>query len=172
MTDTGASCHERLRAAARDDNEEMLLSAIEDEHCEINHADGWVFRRVLDTADDPLRKSRLGNTALHYATSHGSTNVLEHILCHVDCDVDPINAVEKATPLHLAAQLNDEELRCFIVNSLLDAGADITIRDKTGRTAREMIPPDDEETMSLFNRMEAMNSLDLDDIADDEKPTI
>ena len=56
--------------------------------------------------------------------SLGSTVVLEHILEHEDCDVDPINRLEAATPLHLALQLEDPELRLAVVESLLDAGAD------------------------------------------------
>jgi len=55
---------------------------------------------------------------------HASTDVLEHILSHEDCDVDPINRIDKATPLHLAIQIGDTELRLHIFESLLDAGAD------------------------------------------------
>jgi len=57
---------------------------------------------------------------------HGSTEVLEHILSHENCDVDPVNRIDKATPLHLAVQLEDPELRKYIVESLLEAGADTT----------------------------------------------
>ena len=56
--------------------------------------------------------------------SLGCTDVLEHILSHEDCDVDPVNRIEGATPLHLALQLENQELRQFVVESLLDAGAD------------------------------------------------
>ena len=59
-----------------------------------------------------------------YRVSHGSTDVLEHILSCPGCDVDPVNRVEKATPLHLAVRLESENLRRYIVSSLLDAGAD------------------------------------------------
>lgn len=52
--------------------------------------------------------------------------MLEHILSHEDCDVDPINNVGRKTPLHLAVQLNDPEIRNYIIDSLLDAGADTT----------------------------------------------
>ena len=50
--------------------------------------------------------------------------MLEHILSHEDCDVDPINRIDKATPLHLAVQIEHTELRLYIFDSLLDAGAD------------------------------------------------
>lgn len=58
------------------------------------------------------------------SVSHGSTDVLEHILSHEDCDVDPINRIEKATPLHIAVRIEDPELRRHITESLLEAGAD------------------------------------------------
>lgn len=61
---------------------------------------------------------------------HGSLDVLEHILSHEQCDVDPINRLGE-TPLHLAissTELDEEdgELREEVVGSLLDAGADVT----------------------------------------------
>lgn len=59
-----------------------------------------------------------------YSASKGSTDVLEHILSHEDCDVDPINRIERATPLHLALRIDEAELRKHVVESLLDAGAD------------------------------------------------
>ena len=59
-----------------------------------------------------------------HSASHGSVDVLEHILAHEDCDVDPINRLEAATTLHLALQLEDPEMRLAVVESLLDAGAD------------------------------------------------
>ena len=48
---------------------------------------------------------------------------MEHILTHEDCDVDPINRIERATPLHLAVRIDEPELRRYVVESLLDAGA-------------------------------------------------
>jgi len=57
---------------------------------------------------------------------HGSTEVLEYILSHEECDVDPVNRIDKATPLHLAVQIPHTELRLHIIDSLLDAGADMT----------------------------------------------
>ena len=53
-----------------------------------------------------------------------STDVLEHILSHEDCDVDPVNRIDKATPLHIAVQIEEPDLRLYICESLLEAGAD------------------------------------------------
>lgn len=62
--------------------------------------------------------------ALHIAASTPSCTVLEYILAYSGCDVDPINRIERATPLHLAARIPDPELRLYVVQSLLEAGAD------------------------------------------------
>jgi hypothetical protein len=53
-----------------------------------------------------------------------STGVLEEILSHEECDVDPVNRLDKATPLHLAVRIGDPEIRDYVVSSLLEAGAD------------------------------------------------
>ena len=61
---------------------------------------------------------------LRIRASHGSPNVLDQLLEYEGCDVDYVNRLEGATPLHLAVQIEEPELRAFIVDSLLDAGAD------------------------------------------------
>ncbi|KAK0465975.1 uncharacterized protein EV420DRAFT_1617459 [Desarmillaria tabescens] len=119
----GASNNERLLAAARTDNEELMMEVFSEGGFDINFQDG------------------LGNTgASRKSVSNGSTDVLEHILSHEDCDVDPINRIEKATPLHLAVKLEHPGLRKHVVNSLLEAGADTKIRDKFGETALDLVP--------------------------------
>lgn len=57
---------------------------------------------------------------------HRSIDVLEHILSHENCDVDPVNRIDGATPLHLALYIQEAELRLHIFESLLDAGADMS----------------------------------------------
>lgn len=52
--------------------------------------------------------------------------MLEYILSHDGCDVDPTNKLEGATPLHLAVKLEEPEARVYFVRELLDAGADYT----------------------------------------------
>ena len=58
------------------------------------------------------------------SASNGYLEILEHLLEYDGCDVDPQNRIEKATPLHLALRIDDEELRQDVVSSLLEAGAD------------------------------------------------
>ncbi|KAG7451897.1 ankyrin [Guyanagaster necrorhizus] len=146
----GASNNERLLAAARSDNEELMMEVFSEGGFDINFQDG------------------LGNTALHLAVSNGSTDVLEHILSHEDCDVDPINRIEKATPLHLAVKLEHPELRKHVVNSLLEAGANTSIRDKFGETALDLVSTKDTEVRALFRKAQAQASISQDDIASDD----
>jgi len=141
----------RLIAAVRDDNEEMLQEVFEQGNFDINFQDG------------------LGNTALHYAAMYGSTDVLEHILSHEDCDVDPINRLEGATPLHLAVVMVHKHLREPVVSSLLDAGADTSIKNKRGDTAIDLISRGDTGLLSLFHKARVMASVSKDDMASDDE---
>jgi len=143
-SEDGASSNERLLAAARSDNDEMLLEALGEDDCDINFQDG------------------LGNTALHYAASRGSTDVLEHILTTENCDVDPVNRLEGQTPLHYAVQLEDEDVRKYIVGSLLDAGADTSIKDKSGCIALDYVKSSDVEVQTLFKSAATQNALDAE----------
>jgi ankyrin repeat protein len=149
--DTGASSNQRLLAAAREDNEDLLLDIFEKGGSDINFQDG------------------IGNTALHYAASCGSTVVLEHILSHDDCDVDPINRLQGATPLHLALEIDNEELRMEVVESLLDAGADTNIKDKNGDTVLDLLRANDTEIRALIRKAQADAAVSRDDIASDDE---
>ncbi|KAK7462954.1 hypothetical protein VKT23_007535 [Stygiomarasmius scandens] len=150
-TDKGANNNQRLLAAAREDNEDLLLEIFAQEGTfDINFQDG------------------LGNTALHYAVSHTSPTVLEHILSHEFCDVDPVNLMERQTPLHLAVKIRDPEARAHFVESLLEAGADTLIKDKYGERAIDLVPDGDQETKQLFRKQAAVNMVGNDDVASDD----
>ncbi|THV01890.1 ankyrin [Dendrothele bispora CBS 962.96] len=148
---TGANNNQRLLAAAREDNEDLLLEIFSQEDSfDINFQDG------------------LGNTALHYAVSHTSPTVLEHILSHDSCDVDPINLIERQTPLHLAVKISNPEARAHFVDSLLEAGADTTIKDKYGERAVDLVPDGDDTTKQLFRKQVAVSMIGNDDFASDD----
>ena len=129
----------------------------------------------------------LSQTADFFArTSHCSVDVLEHILCHDECDVDPVNKLEKDTPLHLAVRTKDPKMRVHLVESLLEAGADLKyvhlspflahnhdfdslfgrrVKNKYGETARDLIKADDNLTLAVFTTHQAGNDIGADDIA-------
>jgi len=148
----GATPNERLLAAAKDDDVDMFVEVIEGNgEFEINHPDG------------------LGMTALHYAAARGSVDVIEHILSQDGCDVDPVNHIAKATPLHLALELPDRFLRKLIVESLLDAGADISVKDKNGETPLDIASRlSDSELEGVMRKSQAQNSLAQSDVAGDD----
>ncbi|KIY44652.1 ankyrin, partial [Fistulina hepatica ATCC 64428] len=140
---------ERLLAAARIDNEELITEVFESGDFDINFRDGCV------------------RYALHLAVSHGATDVLEHILAQEGCDVDIQNRLEKATPFHLAIRLEDEEIRDYVVESLLDAGADPNIKDKNGETVMDLVSgmPD---VKALIRKAQAQAQLDREEVVNDD----
>jgi len=118
--------------------------------------------------------------------SQGSLDVLNELLEYDGCDVDYINKLEGATPLHLAVKLEEPELRALIVDSLLDAGADprfalsfrvvcvppptllttaCSIKDKAGSVAKDYVLENDTETRNAFRRYQAQASYSKDDVA-------
>ncbi|KAF9258266.1 ankyrin [Marasmius fiardii PR-910] len=140
---------ERLLAAARTDNEEMLMEVFESKKFDINFQDG------------------LGNTVI-ISVINGSTDVLEHILSHEACDVDPINKIDKETPLHLAVKIEHPKLRLHVVESLLDAGANTRLKNKYGEIPLDLVKPQDEDTKRLIRKANAQSYVDAGDIADDD----
>ncbi|KAG8883637.1 hypothetical protein FRB98_002887 [Tulasnella sp. 332] len=159
MSVKGASNDERLLHAAKLDEDDLIKEIFaEPTTFNINHADGY----------DPQRNgSHLGNTALHYAVKSGSTSVLEQILEHDNCDVDPQNRLERETPLHMACQLENPKLRESIIKSLLEAGADMRIRDRHGSLAVDLLPGDDAESRKMFRNAQAQAAISKADIAED-----
>lgn len=118
--------------------------------------------------------------------SHGSLEVLDKLLGHEDgCDVDYTNRLEGATPLHLAVKIKEPELRAFITDCLLDAGANMSyvwayshafspsnshlgtcsIKDKEGQVPLDYVPEEDTETRNAFRRYQVQSTTSRHDIA-------
>ena len=126
------------------------------------------------------------NSTYETSVLYESTDVLEHILSHKDCDVDPVNRIDKATPLHIAVQIKDAESRLYICESLLEAGADtscvlslqlktiprsfglLSIRDKNQETVLDIIPAQDVELRALIRKYQAQASVSKYDVASGE----
>lgn len=60
---------------------------------------------------------------------------MDHLLDHEDVEVDPVNRQFGDTPLHSAVRysLSEPEHGAFIVEMLIDAGADPRIKNKNGQ---------------------------------------
>ncbi|KAH9065561.1 ankyrin repeat-containing domain protein [Lactarius vividus] len=148
--DKSKTLNKLLIDSARTDNVDQLLEVFgNSDKFDINYQDG------------------IGNTALHYAASEGSLDVLNELLEYDGCDVDYINNIEGATPLHLAVKIKEPELRALIVDSLLDAGADPRIKDKEGQIAQDYVDENDGETLKAFRRYQVQESISKGDIAED-----
>ncbi|WRT65313.1 uncharacterized protein IL334_002256 [Kwoniella shivajii] len=156
----GASANERLLAAAKHDNEDMLEDALAEVE-DVNYVDG------------------LGNTALHYAVIHASTSILEPLLEHETCDVDLRNRLQGDTPLHIAVRNKWEDhegLRLFLVGHLLEAGADTKMKNRYHQRPIDLLPPpgsdpesDDEKIRAAIRRTEAEEMVaDKGDVVDED----
>ncbi|GAA6002300.1 ankyrin repeat-containing protein ANK1 [Rhodotorula paludigena] len=120
-----ATPNHRLIYAANTDSEEMLLEVLNgSEPFDVNYQDG------------------LGQTALHYAASSPSPDALQLLLDRDDTDVDLQNRLDRATPLHLAVKLEHEAARQGVIEMLLDAGADPSLKDIHGLKVQDYLHPD------------------------------
>ncbi|KDN52578.1 ankyrin [Tilletiaria anomala UBC 951] len=150
----GANNNQRLLFAARTDNIELLqevLSAPEGSY-DINFQDG------------------LGMTALHYAASSASTSVLPELL-EQEVDVDLHSRLEGNTPLHEAIKVEHEEARNWIVEQLLEAGADPREVNKEGDKPADIVSaatPLGQQLKDTLRKAEAIASISTADIANDD----
>ncbi|GAA5905262.1 Yfh7p [Sporobolomyces salmoneus] len=118
-----------LNTAAKQDLVDLLQETLEgEEPCDVNYQDG------------------LGNTALHYAASSPSPDALQLLLEFDGTDVDLQNRLDRATPLHLAVKLENEDARLGVIEMLLDAGANPSIKDRHGLKLADYLHPNDSET--------------------------
>ncbi|GAA5821169.1 hypothetical protein JCM11251_004498 [Rhodosporidiobolus azoricus] len=120
-----ATPNERLVYGAKTDSVDMMNEVLNgEEEYDVNWQDG------------------LGNTALHYAASAPSPDALTLLLETDDTDVDLQNRLDRATPLHLAVKLENEAARQGVVEMLLDAGADTSLKDRHGLRVQDYLRPD------------------------------
>ncbi|CAD6918655.1 unnamed protein product [Tilletia controversa] len=150
----GANPNQRLLYAARTDNLEMLqeVLALPAGSVDVNFVDG------------------LGNTALHYAAASGSTSVLPALL-EEEVDVDMQNKLEGNTPLHEALRIEDEEERAWVVDQLLEAGADPRTPNKEGDKPADVVSastPAGAKLRETLRQAEATAGIDMGDIAQDD----
>jgi len=94
--------------------------------------------------------------------------VLDCLLEVEDCDVDLQNLLLKETPLHLAAKISDDETRAYVLQSLLEAGADTKVQNKNGQTVLDLLSPNDEECRRYIRDAQAEAQVSLEDIASDD----
>ncbi|SJX63610.1 uncharacterized protein SRS1_14362 [Sporisorium reilianum f. sp. reilianum] len=157
--------NKRLLHAARTDDLELLQEIISSGAFDANHSDG------------------VGRNALHYAASSQSTQVLPEIL-NLEIDVDYQDRTNADTPLHAAVNVDIpdgeagkevEEIRNWIVNELLEAGADPTIPNKDGDLPADLLAYGTksrselgQELVARLKRGQAEMNVNASDIANDD----
>ncbi|KAL0632992.1 hypothetical protein Q9L58_008150 [Maublancomyces gigas] len=155
--DEGASPKELLLEAARRNNTDLLEEVLGDKRVDadfLNHSTDGV-----------------GNTALHVAAQYGSLEALDHLLDQEGLEVDPINRMEKETPLHKAVQYaNKEKVHGLeVVEMLIDAGADPRIRNKQKQRPIDIVDPRDTKLRGVLQRAEYAMTAGDDLVADDDE---
>jgi 26S proteasome non-ATPase regulatory subunit 10 len=124
--------HARADVNARNESKSTPL------HYALSKGHGAVAVRLLESGADPASVDVSGSTPLHRACSAGRVDAVRTV-----CDVlriGALNAVDRLgnTPLHNAALESNEG----ICAALIDAGADINIRNHDGHTPLHGCPAD------------------------------
>ncbi|CUS12820.1 unnamed protein product [Tuber aestivum] len=139
----GASPKELLLESARRNNTDLLEEVISEYSS--NLAD------LLNSTRDGV-----GNTVIHLAAKHGSLEVLDMLLDQEDLEVDPLDRMEKETPLHKAVfyAKDEKEHGLEVVEMLIDAGADPRIRNKAKQRPIDIVDPRDTELRVALQKAE------------------
>ncbi|KAL8866505.1 MAG: hypothetical protein Q9174_006265 [Haloplaca sp. 1 TL-2023] len=149
MSDEGATPREMVLGACRRNNTDLLSEALK----LIANPE-----KIADLLNDA--KDGAGNYCLHLAASSGSYDVLDMLLDQEGLEVDPIDRLEKDTPLHKAVRFindlpsSDWSGASSIAEILIDAGADPRIRNKAKLKPAELVDPKNEALRDVLARAE------------------
>jgi ankyrin repeat protein len=142
----GASPSEQFIEAARRNNIDLLREVIADIKAKQPDNETAVAE-LLNSAQDPL-----GNTPLYLAAANGSDEVLDTLLDQDGLEVDPVNRQQGDTPLHAAVRYarSEPEHGAYIVELLIDVGADPRIKNKAGQKPIDLV---DDNQIELFDSL-------------------
>ncbi|KAI8381386.1 ankyrin repeat-containing domain protein [Radiomyces spectabilis] len=153
MTDDGQlSNDDVILLFCRNDQENELSDILDKGEYTINYADS------------------IGNTAAHYAAKFGSIGCLELLVNLDDIDLDIKNRMEGNTPLHMAVRYaeQDEETAISIIDLLLQADADPSIRNNANLTPAMLLDPRRKEIKKMLDEAAVAAQLDDSDIVQDD----
>ncbi|ODQ82755.1 hypothetical protein BABINDRAFT_159270 [Babjeviella inositovora NRRL Y-12698] len=145
MSSEGASQGEQILEAARRNNVELL------EELRASIQEPAAIATLINESRDIM-----GNTALHLAAHNGNFEVLDTILDQEGVEVDPVNNLDKETPLHLAVKYSFEEPEhgTYIIETLIDAGADSRIKNNGGMQPIDLVRGDNEALRDILESAE------------------
>jgi len=95
---------------------------------------------------------------------------MDELLDQEGLEVDPVNKLERATPLHKAVQFakDEKKLGLEIVKMLVDAGADPRIRNKQKQKPIDIADPRDKELRDMLLKGEYMMTAGDDLVQEDD----
>ncbi|KAL8994794.1 MAG: hypothetical protein Q9169_005330 [Polycauliona sp. 2 TL-2023] len=169
MSDEGATPRELVLEACRRNNTSLLSEVLKSLKSSPAIAD------LLNNAKDGV-----GNHCLHLAASYGSYDVLDILLDQEDLEVDPLDRLERDTPLHKAVRFINTlpsaqwDSASSIADLLIDAGADPRIRNKAKLKPMDLVDPKNKDLRNSLQKAEyAMTVGDDVVVADagDDGPT-
>ncbi|MCJ1377933.1 hypothetical protein MMC17_001029 [Xylographa soralifera] len=160
----GASPREIIIEACRRDNVPLLHELL------ASYASAAQTASLINSAKDGV-----GNHCLHIAASSGSYDVLEELLDQEDVEVDPLDRMEGESPLHKAVRyvngLDAEEWAgaAPLVELLVEAGADVRLRNKAKLRPIELVDPRNAELRAILQRAEYAEMAGDDVVNEDEE---
>lgn len=152
MDEDGASFSEQILECARRNNTELLLQIKSD-----LHNDQQKLAALVNTTKETITN----NSPLHIACRLGHWELIDIMLDIEGVEIDPVNR-EGDTPLHVAVKYCAEEPEhgTFVVDNLLDAGADPRIVNKHGLKAIQLVV-DNQELRTLLEGAEYAISMEM-----------
>jgi ankyrin repeat protein len=158
----GASPSEQLLEAARRNNTDLLhelLSKYQETPQEAIE--------LINTAKDSS-----GNGALHLAARYGNYEVMDQLLDIEGVDVNLKATMNGNTPLHYASSYSfeDPEYALFLVNELINCGADPSIKNDENLRPIDLIGDSNENIKEALESAEYATNLDqnIEDIPEDD----
>ncbi|KAL8960946.1 MAG: hypothetical protein Q9193_002434 [Seirophora villosa] len=167
MSDEGATPRELVLEACRRNNTSLLSEVLTSLRTPERIAD------LLNNAKDGV-----GNHCLHLAASYGSYEVLDTLLDQENLEVDPLDRLERDTPLHKAVRFINSlpasqwDAAHSIADLLIDAGADPRIRNKAKLKPMDLVDPKNAELRNVLQKAEYSMTVGDDVVVRDaEGPT-
>lgn len=158
----GASPSEQLLEAARRNNTDFLHELLS--HYESNPQDAI---DLINTAKDSS-----GNGALHLAAKYGNYEVMDQLLDLDGVDVNLTAKLNGNTPLHYATSFafQDPEYALFLVNELINCGADPSIKNKDNLKPVDIIGSANEPIKEALESAEYASNVDqnIEEVIDDD----